>query len=310
MRLGHTKVATALSRHPSTPRSHVCDPGMLSALLPNGIYINACETHQRILLFELHCLRVLRPPPRDEVERFECEYLAPLHRCMMAAQPKLKDNAVTDPWWSCPQAIEIVARSLGANSFAIVDNFLPPGDLQKLLDASVRLYENGDMHSGKDEGNAMYWGEANAGDFVNEKNEEKKWDAWGNRKVFVRDRDKRAPDIALLARATDELVSRLKGMLGTDPSVVNAEVRHRLAKTDFREHSMVATYRGRSRGRYLRHTDIGRNAVLTALYYLNEGWKKEDRGELRTSGHPRGHGMPRTMTRSLAKPRTPVESKE
>jgi len=39
---------------------------------------------------------------------------------------------------------------------------------------------------------------------------------------------------------------------------------------------MVACYPGEKRGRYLKHCDTGRKAVLTAMYYLNDDWKPED----------------------------------
>merc|ERR1719343_1816046 len=88
------------------------------------------------------------------------------------------------------------------------------------------------------------------------------------------------PGVRFLPRMTDALLSRLKGVIPHCGDVASSVV-DRLQAADLREHVMVASYRGGERGRYLRHTDIGRNAVLTALYYLNHDWTEADGGQLR-----------------------------
>ncbi|CAE8645890.1 unnamed protein product, partial [Polarella glacialis] len=58
-------------------------------------------------------------------------------------------------------------------------------------------------------------------------------------------------------------------------------IAQRLQGVDFREYAMVTCYPGETRSRYLRHCDVSRGAVLTAIYYLNEDWNAEDGGCLR-----------------------------
>merc|ERR1712151_1167297 len=55
----------------------------------------------------------------------------------------------------------------------------------------------------------------------------------------------------------------------------------RLGPVTFREDTMIAAYSGEDRARYLKHLDNDRNAVITALFYLNVVWQVGHGGEIR-----------------------------
>lgn len=217
-------------------------------------------------------------PPRPEAARaLECKYIEPIAR--LRSQPY---TAGYEHWWMAPPVIEAIALALMESRFAVVDDFLPEKDFAHLEALAERLYKDGHMYRGNVDQSGSYFGDAVSDAFVNSENVPQRWGAWGNHKTFCGDCDARAPGISLLPAATDALLSRLKGVV--PGARVPASLRERLRPADFREAVMVATYRGAERGRYLRHSDVGRNSVLTALYYVNRGWKPEDGGQLRLFG--------------------------
>jgi len=287
-------VGRALVRREMTDCSvllaHVCVPDVLTVVLPSGVYILGCEKHQFILLMELHYLQRVHPPAVDTVRALESEYLEPINRVA-----SLPCSVSYDWWWSAPQAIVAIARSLNELCFAIIDDFLPDSDFEYLASMASKLYDQGDMYHGRLDQGGSYFGDAVRDEFLNSEGIPMKWEAWGNHKTFCGDCDPRAPGIWKLPAATDKLISLLKGVghgVGScvqsfshaAPDDIPAAVCERLQPASFRESVMVATYRANTRGRYLRHTDVGRNSVITCLYYPNRGWCAEDAGQCRIFG--------------------------
>lgn len=240
-----------------------------------------CERYPKVLLFELRYLATLRLPSEEALAARDRRWFAPL-RAIRDAHHVGHDG---DPWWLDSAALRLISGSLEVNKFAIVDGFLPEGDVAQLCGAVRRLYDSGEMLSGIAEQASSHggcWGPENEGDFLNTAGEPRKWTLHGDYRAWCSDRDPRAPCFSRHTRLLDRLVGRLRS--GQDSALaegLSVETGRRLREVDFREYIMAVCYPGETRSRYLRHCDVSRGAVLTSILYLNEQWQPEDGGCLR-----------------------------
>lgn len=273
-------LAALLASHPTLPSDVFSVQCCVTAILPSGIFIANCQRHPRILLYELQYLIRVHTPLIETQKALQYEFESLLK---IRSAPEVAGFA---RWWLSPRVLELVLSSLDKNCFAVIDEFLEPSEMRCLRADAQQLYLNGYMTRGNADQSYSYWGDDMADEFANGQNVRMKWSAFGNHKLFVGDHSTMAPGVRCLPRMTDMLLSHLKNF-NPDTSADVSHTVKRLQAADLREHVMVATYRGGEQGRYLRHTDIGRNAVLTMLYYLNHDWTEEDAGHLRVY-HP-GH---------------------
>lgn len=258
-------------------RPSVCSPGRVTAVLPSGIYIPQCEEFPRALLHELRYYSTLRLPRRVAVCSRDGRWFAPL-RAMRGLHVAAHGRA--GEWYLQAAALKLVSQSLTANSFALVDGFLDPEDAAELREAVAQLYDSGAMLWGMQEqrGTHAGWSQCNEGDDSSACGSPRRWNLHGDYRAWCSDADRRAPEIGDFTRRLDALLSCLKD---TQDSPGVAETSARLQRVDFREYAMATCYPGVSRARYLRHCDVSRGAVLTAILYLNEGWRPQDGGCLR-----------------------------
>lgn len=263
-------------------RARLCGAGRLSAVLPGvGVYIADCEDHPQVLLFELFYRKSVRLPDLPTLAAMKRDWLKPLQS--LASQARC-GAPFCARWWAEPVPLRVIAASLVRNKFAIVDGFLDDAHVSALRTFSAELHASpGALRPGLEEqrGNlGGLWGEGNDGDCQNIKNAPRKWSLEGDLRAWIADGSTRAHAVQPLTEAIDALVTSMK-KLGPCDGVVASEAARRLRYVDFRESVMAACYPGEARGRYLRHCDTGRGAVLTAIFYLNEAWTEEDGGILR-----------------------------
>jgi len=297
-------VARAFAGHPGVPQDQVARERGLSAILPEGIFINGCEDHPRVLLYELRYLLTIAPPDPQEVALFNHKVLDELsricgwHAAPYDARPHVGEGAVDGAapatelclptlagglqhrWWADDNALALVSHSLTKHKFCILDNFLSANELKKLQRTALSLHHSGQLARGLTEqrqGEGSYFGEesANEGDFLNIADVPRKWTVQGDRRLWLKDSDERADtSLRILSQALDELIHSMRCSEVTAP-----ETLVRLNRIDFREDTMVACYSGETRARYMKHCDTtGRKAVLTTIVYLNDEWCPEADG--------------------------------
>jgi len=243
-----------LSRSRPCPGQVVARPGGLTAVLPAGVLLSGCENDSEVLVWELNRRRdVWFPPPSVllETER----------RCFI----RLPSPGA----WREPHLLRQLSEVIETRKFVVLDGFLPESEVQILHAAATRLFKQhmtaGTVHS---------HGTSKSSSSLS--SSLKQWTARGDYLVNVCEPDPRAPEVRCLTREMDELVWTLR-CGGVNVSI---PVANRLEPVTLREDVMVAAYPGCSRGRYLRHMDCDRCAVLTTIVYLNENWKTEDCGQL------------------------------
>jgi len=281
-------VEAELAAFPGVPREEVVREGGLSAILPDGIFIHGCEDQPKVLLYELKYLLTVRRADPEETARFELEILEGLALIRNRNFTPLRGN-VTEAeagvalrrWWACPDALRLVSRSLAEHKMCLLDGFVSPAELRQLQETALLLHQGGHMELGiveQRQGERSYFGEeaANEGDFLNIADKPRKWTVQGDQRIWIKDTDARAGHLLILTCALDRLVTQMRREEGVDPKTAK-----RLRRIAFRENTMVACYEGGARGRYLKHCDTGRKAVLTAIFYLNDSWCTEDGGMLR-----------------------------
>ncbi|CAK0790776.1 unnamed protein product [Prorocentrum cordatum] len=282
-------VAAVVAENPEVPADEVAREGGLSAVLPEGIFVNGCEEHPQVLLYELRYLLTVAPPDRAELARFEHEVQGPL--AALRARHEAGGSAA-GRWWHSEAAFAIVSRSMAEHKMCIVDGFLDPQEVCALRRTAEQLHEGGHLERGIVEqrhADRSYFGEEseNKGDFLNISDKPRKWTVQGDQRIWINDSDGRAGSLKILTGALDEFLTSLRRSGSADPKVAS-----RLRRISFRENTMVALYPGNARGRYMKHSDTGRRAVLTALYYLNCDWRPEHGGALRLF-----HSTPPTRVR-------------
>lgn len=246
-------------------------------MLASGVFITRCEKHPKVLFFELLYRKTVRLPSEGAIFDLHERFFKPLQR--LCTPNNLR-------WWLDREALQLIAASLDANHFAIVDGLLAQEDVNSLNTIAKWFYKEGQMRPGIEEqkgGYGGYWGNGNEGDFLNTEGLPRKWTMEGDFRSWVNDNDGRAPGLRLLTQAIDSLVIALKD-LEASGCRLSQKVSERMRTIDCRENTMIACYPGETRGRYLRHCDTGRGAVVTCIFYLNTVWSDRDGGELRLYG--------------------------
>jgi len=269
--------------------SRLARAGGVSAVLPSGVFIPDVETNQKILLWELNYRRTLLLPTPADLQCLGSEYIEPLRALRQAA-----NNAPR--WWAASPVRDRLLSALSEQMFAIVDNFLPDDVFEALALEARSLHHSGQLRLGRAEQKGThgeYWGpdETNEADFLNEAGVDRKWTVQGDHRRWLRDGDPLAPTLARHTAELDALVMALRGdvdLEGFAPSALvpkptsTRDVIGRLRQADFREYGMVACYPGKGGGRYHKHSDTNRNAVLTTILYLNDDlWAEKDGGAIR-----------------------------
>ncbi|CAE8620877.1 unnamed protein product [Polarella glacialis] len=237
----------------------------MTALLPLGVFVVGCESNSDILAWELE--------QRSEWKHPSAELSRLLREACFTQLPRPGS-------WREPPLLQRVAAALATHHFAVLDDFLPIELVRDFRSAAGRLHKehmhHGTVHVGRTTAyDAMEMAHENLAGVAEES---QRWAARGDFLVNIAEGDPREPIMCRLTEELDALVSRLKeGGFEGGPREVSA----RLQAATLREDIMVAVYPGATRGRYLRHVDDGRFAVLTCLFYLNEGWEESDGGHLR-----------------------------
>ncbi|CAE8647445.1 unnamed protein product, partial [Polarella glacialis] len=267
-----------LARHPEVPREEVVRERGLSALLPGGIYINGCEVNPKVLFYELKYLLTVAPPDPLELARVEVDVMARLSALRQQWRPKHAEDC---RWWKSSEVFAVISRSLAEHKSCIIDGFLQPEEVAALQDTACQLRSGEHLERGIVEqrhGDRSFFGEEcdNQGDFLNIADQPNKWTVQGDHRIWIKDTDARAQKLRLLTSALDDLVTSMRRDKSVDPQTAS-----RLRRISFRENTMVACYHGKSRGRYMKHCDTGRKAVLTAIIYLNSDWQPDHGGHLR-----------------------------
>jgi len=262
--------------------SRVATPGAISAVLPSSVFITGVESNPKVLFWELHYLRTLVLPKPETTLHLEREWLEPIAELRVAAQGAAR-------WWASSEARDRILASLQEQKFAVIDGFLPDETFTALADDARALHVAGELRLGREEQqgtHGVYWGSdaENEADFLNIHQEPRKWTVQGDCRRWLPDGSPLAPTLELHTSELDSLIVLLRG--GVDPltgsHIQSAEARLRHA--DFREYGMIACYPGDGGGRYHKHSDVNRNAVLTAILYLNETWDASD-GGIRKESH-------------------------
>jgi len=256
-------------------RWHICREGGLSAVLASGVFILHCERHPKALFFELLYRKTVRLPHDGALRDLQAKFFLPLQQLSRVGCRR---------WWLETDALRLIASSLEAAHFAIVDGLLTEAEVSSLHRTADWFFRAQKMRPGVEEqrgGYGGYWGDGNEGDIQNREGLTCKWTVEGDYRSWVSDDDNRAQEVRPLTSAVDALVEALRDNGGTGNIGLSPIVAQRMRTITGRESTMIACYPGRTRGRYLRHCDTGRGAVLTAIFYLNSCWSPNDGGELR-----------------------------
>lgn len=277
-------LAPLLEAHAAVPREELCRRGGATALLPEGTYLSHCETNAQMLLYELHYRSRCPPPAPAFVQRVEDELLTPLRRLRCSFVPCAQSPS---HWWESEDALQLIARSLARNKFALVDNFLPDGVASSFSTSVRKLWTGGAMVRGSSL-SGLATGD-DSGDFQNKELMERKWTVRGDHAAHIAENSADVPEGFAFLRAADALIMALRSLPSRSEKshLLCAEtqvVAERLGGTDFREDLMTAIYPGATRSRYHPHIDNDRDFIhrsLTAILYLNPDWCREDGGELR-----------------------------
>lgn len=186
-------------------------------------------------------------------------------KCLDAVKVKYCLKGKREWWWVFEDSLDCVGRLLERDGYAIVDNFFDT----KLLREDVgrmyncgRLDQKGTLIDGRDGKNTSYGNLEVRGDWIGWfDGDESGWTNEGSLKDY------------LLKVST--FVSQLKGHIKCNDS-------KGLDDIATRSRCMVTCYPPSSR--YTKHVDngggISNGRRLTALIYMNEGWKGCDGGEL------------------------------
>lgn len=239
----------------SSPDAVRVEGSKLTALLPSGAQFPFCEKDMRRLLREFTYRAGLQPPRKRARTKLESSFAA-LRAPAGAA-------AGAQPWWEGKEeAAKLVSEALEAESFAVVDDFLPVDVANQLRQALLE----------EDCGTGAAWTEGR----TDEAEVPMCLPHRGDRVIWVP-----------LARASQEkqwepfrhlelYVEKFVGALATGPLPEVAKIR-------WHSEPMGTVYPGAKSARYMRHVDNGNGngRLLTAIIYLNPEWKRDDGGQLR-----------------------------
>ncbi|CAE8648958.1 unnamed protein product, partial [Polarella glacialis] len=231
-------LAAALQRIPGVPEQLVHRRSGVSAVLNDGIVIQDCERHPKILLFELRYHMTTMTADRVASEQRDLEWLLPLRELRLrgsaarsplsaggvpglaeawpsTARAKPAGAAPRSHWWSCKEGLRLVAGSLDRNKYAVCDDFLDEDEMSSCSSAARKMFDSGQMISGLSEqqnvSHGSFWSSANEGDFLNSQLERRKWTLHGDHRVWCGDRDPRVPALGRLTGALDALLAGLRG---------------------------------------------------------------------------------------------------
>lgn len=260
----------ALRTHPGILPEDVCKAGAMSAIFPSGCWMSDCQTHPKVLLYELKYMRTVRAANLERVLAVEFEYAK-------ALQDLRRELGGAPRWWLDPRALALISGSLERESYAVVDNFLQDHEWRAIKAQAMQINSAGQMEPGRKKGTSHNMGVEE--DLMNRNDRPLKWTMLDDNIAYCGDGDPRAPGVRVDSAARDALVTALRaGGAGVRPAVAS-----RLARVDLREKAMVTLYRASSRGRYQQHVDShdARFRRLSTLLYFNEGWEAGDGGENR-----------------------------
>mmetsp|Transcript_42892 Transcript_42892/g.100657 ORF Transcript_42892/g.100657 Transcript_42892/m.100657 type:complete len:837 (-) Transcript_42892:98-2608(-) len=225
----------------------------VTAVLPNGAVLEGLEENPGPLLRELRYRTCLEWPSAAEQEKLEQKYFGPLR--------SMRDSR---RWWHDAEVLSTLSEQLDREGFVLVDDFLPPQDVQLIRDANEELYRSEDMQPGLTTGGSDRVGLPHRGDML-------RWVGYGGTTPAEQ-------GTHLLADSIETLVGGMR-----DCSEAGSLVGKELSTLQFRSEMMLTCYPGSSRARYFRHSDnsSGNGRLVTAILYLNKGWQQGDGGELR-----------------------------
>ena len=185
-------------------------------------------------------------------------------------------------WWVQDDVLKLVAQQLGSKNFAVLDEFVPEKHaltLRKeceLRDKKGLLKQAGLVNGKLDPVGARAAGGQGDGSKQTSYVEQT---TRGDRIGWFDDAE--WPVLEDLNQRIGTLVDQLKQV----PGLAEKTVANGLKKITTRSQNMVACYPGGG-ARYIKHWDndgkhpVLRQRVLTALLYLNQGWRAGDGGEL------------------------------
>jgi len=185
-------------------RQQICREGGLSAVLACGVFISQCEQYPKALLFELLYRKTVRLPHELVLKDLQANFFLPLQQLCRVDCPR---------WWQEADALRLIAASLEANHFAIVDGLLTEADVSSLHRTANWFFRAQQMRPGVEEqkgGFGGYWGDANDGDIQNRQGLPCKWAVEGDHRSWVSDDDNRAQEVRVLTSAVDALVDALR----------------------------------------------------------------------------------------------------
>jgi len=225
------------------------------ALLPSGLILPENQDDPMRLIYEMEYMAFVRLPTPEINTRVENTVLTPLQQQLAKGAGKL-------PWWSSPESLQLIARALKMEHFAVVDGFLPE-DVCEALEQGARGAKP-EMVRGAT-GAAS---KAQGADLAKVLNQPSRGD------VVKFSDDGQMPGCPDFLCALDALVDGLKSCRDVAP---------KLRYVDWANGAMFAIYPGGA-SRYIKHVDntLGTDGRrLTAVLYLNRHWSPKDGGCLR-----------------------------
>eukprot|EP00434_Breviolum_minutum_P017872 symbB.v1.2.015768.t1/scaffold1181.1/size133410/4 len=225
------------------------------ALLPSGLILPENQDDPMRLIYEMEYMAFVRLPTPEINTRVENTVLTPLQQQLAKGGGKL-------PWWSSPESLQLIARALKMEHFAVVDGFLPE-DVCEALEQGARGAKP-EMVRGAT-GAAS---KAQGADLAKVLNQPSRGD------VVKFSDDGQMPGCPDFLCALDALVDGLKSCRDVAP---------KLRYVDWANGAMFAIYPGGA-SRYIKHVDntLGTDGRrLTAVLYLNRHWSPKDGGCLR-----------------------------
>lgn len=231
------------------------EAGPLFLCLPNGEVLKNGQKERWMLEYELNYWKDVKPPSDATRQRLEESLWAPLQRLKSGFAPT-EDVAV---WWAAPEAVSLWGQAMARESFAVLDDFLPPSDARALASAIQRLKPK--MSRGQTDSELSASGR---GDMV----------------LWVQPDD--VPEMGRLVEFTNALITLMMEL--PQEESIQARTQQITALSD----AQLTSFPGSTDNddaRYIRHVDNedGRNGrLITCTFYLNEDWDAEkDGGEIR-----------------------------
>lgn len=198
-------------------------------------------------------------------------------------------------WWLQDQTIAAVAKHLRSRHFVCLDSFIPDDQAKELLadvkslEATGSAFSSGHLAGNSLGGGLTYVHKYVRGDQVCWMNgEEPHWSSASSSKLGGKHNT-----LGFYLKKMDTFLSELGGL---------PEMKAELGGVKDRSHAMITYYPGTG-AHYVRHCDNHCNEGdgdacngrrITAILYLNDGWKASDGGELLLYHPPPNHNTPQT----------------